>query len=91
MAQVTTTIWDCYPEDPDNKHYTCYSGDMTTQGWARVKDHTITFDDISRDEKVAQVVKVLRAEQEKMVERHQKEFRALQDRIANMLAIGGGS
>jgi hypothetical protein len=87
VATVTTTIWDTSPEDPDNPFYTCYTGDMSLQGWVRVKEHTIEFQDISREEKIAAAVLALRQHQEKMVERHRKEFQALQDRIANLLAI----
>ncbi len=91
MAQVTTTIWDTSPEDPDTPWYTCYTGDMSLQGWARVKEHTIEFQDISREEKVAQLVTAIKREQEKMVERHRNEFQSLKDRLANLLALGNGS
>ncbi len=91
MAKVKTTVWDGSPEDPDHPYYTCYSGDMSLQGWAKIRVFEFEFEDISREEKIAAVVRAIRAEQEKMVERHAKEFKHLQDRLANILALGNGS
>jgi len=81
--KISETIWCTNPEEPDAPtRFQAYPWGMSEQGWVKVVDVEFIY------EGPLPTRKDMIPKQAKLVERHALEWKALQDRIANLLAIG---
>lgn len=89
MKTIETQIWLTNPEEAgrNNAWYTAYSGDMAGNGWHKVCDHDIEFEEPTATEVARDMVPILRAKKAAIRVRAEEHCADLEQQIQNLLAI----